>query len=146
MTIGKAIKARRKELKMSVEELAKAIGKDRSTIYRYERGDIEHIPMELLMPIAKALKTSPKHLVVPCKKWEIDLDADKDVGASIETSSEWLSERAERWFDATDCFEFSDDEILVFYEVAKYIIRIQNFDDYDERMDFLRQLFKQLNK
>lgn len=145
MTIGKAIKDRRKELKMSVDELAKAIGKDRSTIYRYESGDIEHIPMELLMPIAKALKTSPKQLVVPCKKWEIDLEDEENLEA-IETSSKWLSDRAERWFNATDRFEFSDDEILVFYEVAKYIIRIQNFDDYDERMDFLFSLFKQLNK
>ena len=146
MTIGKRIKSRRKELKISADELAKAIGKDRSTIYRYENGDIEHIPMELLMPIAKALKTSPKQLIASCKKWEIDLDANTDVGSSIETSNKWLSERAEKWFDATDHFEFSDDEVLFFYEVAKYIIRIQNYEDYDERMNFLSMLFKQLNK
>ena len=146
MTIGKAIRNRRKELKMSVEELAKAIGKDRSTIYRYERGDIENISTELLMPIAKALKTSPKQLVVPGGVWEIDLSEGRNVGETIETSSRWLSDRAEKWFAATDGFEFSDDEMMVFYEVAKYLIRIQGYADYDERMAFLQQLFKQLNK
>ena len=145
MTIGEAIKNRRKELNMSVDELAKKVGKDRSTIYRYEKGDIENIPMDLLIPIAEALKTSPKQLIIPEKEWGIDLEIENDV-PKIENSNEWLADRAARWFDATDRFEFADNELLVFYEVAKYIIRIQNFEDDDERMEFLFMLFKQLNK
>lgn len=40
MTIGEIIKTRRNELGLSVDEVAKKIGKDRSTVYRYESNDI----------------------------------------------------------------------------------------------------------
>lgn len=63
MTIGDRIKSRRKHLKMSAEELAKRIGKDRSTVFRYEKGDIENLPLDILEPIAKALGTTPQYLM-----------------------------------------------------------------------------------
>ena len=63
MNIGERIKARRKELRMSADKLAKAIGKDRSTIFRYEKGDIENLPLDVIEPIAKALKTTPAYLM-----------------------------------------------------------------------------------
>ena len=63
MTIGDRIKDRRKYLKMSADELGKRLGKDRSTIYRYEKGDIENLPLDILEPIAKALETTPQFLM-----------------------------------------------------------------------------------
>ena len=63
MTIGDRIKSRRKYLKMSAEELGKRIGKDRSTIFRYEKGDIENLPLDILEPIAIALGTTPQYLM-----------------------------------------------------------------------------------
>lgn len=63
MTIGDRIKNRRKYLRMSAEELAKRIGKDRSTVFRYEKGDIENLPLDILEPIAKALETTPQYLM-----------------------------------------------------------------------------------
>ena len=63
MNVAKRIRQRRKELHISAEELAEAIGKDRTTIYRYERGAIEKMPTEALIPIAKALKCSPTYLL-----------------------------------------------------------------------------------
>lgn len=63
MNIGTRIKQRRKELKMSADELGKLIGKDRSTIYRYEKGDIETMPLEILEPVAEFLQTTPQHLM-----------------------------------------------------------------------------------
>lgn len=63
MNIGLRIKQRRKELKMTADELGKLIGKDRSTIYRYEKGDIETMPIEILVPLAKFLQTTPQHLM-----------------------------------------------------------------------------------
>lgn len=63
MDIGQRIKQRRKELKMSAEELGKRLGKDRSTIYRYEKGDIENLPLDILEPIATALQTTPQYLM-----------------------------------------------------------------------------------
>ena len=63
MNIGQRIKSRRKELKISAEELGKKLGKDRSTIYRYEKGDIENLPLDILEPIAQALSTTPQYLM-----------------------------------------------------------------------------------
>lgn len=63
MVVGKRIKERRKELGMSADELGKRLGKDRSTIYRYEKGDIENMPLDILEPIAKALRTTPQFLM-----------------------------------------------------------------------------------
>ena len=40
MLLGEKIRLRRKELNISIEALAKATGKNRATIYRYEDGDI----------------------------------------------------------------------------------------------------------
>ena len=78
MTIGKRIKERRKELKMSADELAKRLGKDRSTIYRYEKGDIENLPLDILEPIAQALETTPQYLM----GWE-KVQKNNDIIADI---------------------------------------------------------------
>jgi transcriptional regulator with XRE-family HTH domain len=72
MNIGLRIKEKRKELKMSADELAKRLGKDRSTIYRYEKGDIENLPLDILEPIAKALDTTPQYLMGWSKEIEVN--------------------------------------------------------------------------
>ena len=63
MQIGERIKQRRKELRMSADKLAEMLGKDRSTVYRYEKGDIENLPLDILEPIAAALRTTPQYLM-----------------------------------------------------------------------------------
>lgn len=63
MKIGQRIRERRKAMKMSVDELAARLGKDRSTVYRYENGEIENLPLDMLEPIAKALEIEPKELM-----------------------------------------------------------------------------------
>ena len=63
MKIGQRIRERRKSMKMSVDELAARLGKDRSTVYRYENGEIENLPLDMLEPIAKALDMNPKELM-----------------------------------------------------------------------------------
>jgi transcriptional regulator with XRE-family HTH domain len=63
VNIGNRIKERRKELNMSVEELAKRLNKNRTTVYRYEKGDIENLPIDILDPLAKALETTPAYLM-----------------------------------------------------------------------------------
>jgi repressor LexA len=37
LTIGERIRRRRKQLGLSVDDIAKKLGKDRATIYRYEK-------------------------------------------------------------------------------------------------------------
>jgi len=63
MTTGERIKQRRKELGISADELALLIGVSRSTMFRYEKGDIEKLPGDVLVPIANALSTTPQFLM-----------------------------------------------------------------------------------
>ena len=127
--ISTLIKRRRKELKMSVDDLAKRIGKDRSTVYRYENGDIGNMPMELLAPMVEALELTPQQLF-----------------SAIMAKNEWLSNRAKKLFDFNDGYEFNEEEEKVFYEVAKYMMKIRNTDEYEESISSVFVLFKQLNK
>lgn len=63
MNIGERIKQRRKQLKLSVDDLAEKIGKNRATIYRYESNDIENAPIDIIDPLAKALNVEPSYLM-----------------------------------------------------------------------------------
>ena len=63
MDVGKRIRERRKELNISVDELAKRLNKNRTTVYRYEKGDIENLPIDILDPLAQALDTTPAYLM-----------------------------------------------------------------------------------
>ena len=63
MTVGERMKSRRKELKMSADEIGSKIGKDRATVYRYEGNEIENMPIGILEPLADALHTTPAYLM-----------------------------------------------------------------------------------
>lgn len=63
MTVGERMKARRKSLGISADKVAEALGVSRSTIFRYEKGDIDKVPSEQLEPIARVLKTSVGYLM-----------------------------------------------------------------------------------
>lgn len=82
MKIGERIKRRRKELKLSADDLGNALGKNRATIYRYESSEIENMPIEIIEPLAKALKVSPGYLM----GWE---NQDYDDGVLKEPKSSY---------------------------------------------------------
>nr|DAQ36970.1 MAG TPA: Repressor protein CI [Caudoviricetes sp.] len=63
MNVGERIKQRRKDLKMSADELAASVGVSRSTIFRYEKGDIEKVGPDVLKKIADRLNVSPADLM-----------------------------------------------------------------------------------
>ena len=101
MGIGQRIKDRRKALKMSADELAKRLGKDRSTIYRYEKGDIENLPLDILEPIAKALNTTPQYLM-GWDKVQKNNDTIADIVVRLRTDEEFL--------DVVSCLLLLDSE------------------------------------
>lgn len=70
MSIGKRMKARRIELKLSADQVGEKLGVSRATIYRYEKGDIEKFPIESLEPLAEALSTTSEYLM----GWELERD------------------------------------------------------------------------
>lgn len=60
---GDRIRERRKQLGISADALANYLGMSRTTIFRYENGDIEKVPANLLSGISKFLNTSEKYLM-----------------------------------------------------------------------------------
>lgn len=81
MTTGERMRTRRKEIGMSAEKLAELLGKSPATIYRYENGDIEKMPVDFLEPLSKALNTTPAVLM----GWANE-DADYSPPLSVPTS------------------------------------------------------------
>lgn len=78
MEVGKRIKQRREQLDISVDEVAKKLGKHRATIYRYESDEIRTLPTDVLEPLATVLQTTPAALM----GWE---DFDTPVAENILT-------------------------------------------------------------
>lgn len=81
MNIGNRMKERRKQLKLSADEVAEKIGVSRSNVYRYEKGDIEKLPLEVLEPLSEILRTTPQFLM----GWEEDYDI-LSIYNNLETS------------------------------------------------------------
>lgn len=63
MTTGERLKLRRKEIGFSAEKVADRLGVSPATIYRYEKGDIEKVPVDSLAELAKILQTTPAYLM-----------------------------------------------------------------------------------
>ena len=61
--IGARIKDRRKELDMTLQDVADRVGVARSTIQRYEAGTISQMKMPVLYSIAQAIRVNPDWLV-----------------------------------------------------------------------------------
>ncbi|EAC8432154.1 helix-turn-helix transcriptional regulator [Listeria monocytogenes] len=61
--VGEIIKKRRKELGYNADYLSRELGVSRSTIFRYENGEIKKLPAAILDSLSRALKTSPAYLM-----------------------------------------------------------------------------------
>jgi transcriptional regulator with XRE-family HTH domain len=57
------MKARRKELGYSADYVADKLKVSRSTIFRYEGGEIEKLPIDILEPLSAILHTTPAYLM-----------------------------------------------------------------------------------
>ena len=68
-TIGERIRNRRIAMGLSVDEVAKRLGKNRATVYRYESNEIENLPLSILEPLAKVLGVDQAYLM----GWEKEL-------------------------------------------------------------------------
>lgn len=62
-TIGDRIRDRRLELGLSVDDVAKRLGKNRATVYRYESDYIENLPLSVIPPLAEVLMVTPAYLM-----------------------------------------------------------------------------------
>lgn len=81
--LAENLKNLRKKRKLTLEELAEAVGTSRQTIHRYETGAISNIPPEKIELLAKALMTTPSALM----GWKDDTHARHGAGASAGVKS-----------------------------------------------------------
>ena len=138
MTTGERLKRLRKEKGLSADELGTMIGKDRSTIYRYERGDIESATIDVIPRLARALQTTPQHIMgwddKPAFYW------------NAPTGGPDFSEFAEEWYNWTRGRRWTEKEVELFMVQAKYLMRIKGTDKYDTMLAFLATFYEQLNQ
>lgn len=63
MLVSERIRLLRKQKHMSLEDVAELIGTSRQTVHRYETGAISNIPPEKIEALARALNTTPQHIM-----------------------------------------------------------------------------------
>lgn len=64
MTVGELIHNRRKELKLTLEEVGNAVGVSKSTVRKWETGFISNMKRDKIALLAKTLNLSPAQLIV----------------------------------------------------------------------------------
>lgn len=131
MDVGKRIKERRIELNISVDELAKRLNKNRTTVYRYEKGDIENLPMDILGPLAKALNTTPAYLMGWDSKPNSTINTITDyyrlstedlTKGESECEDNVRIERFKTWAKKFDKYVFTDEEHNKLVEYAEFLL------------------------
>jgi transcriptional regulator with XRE-family HTH domain len=131
MDVGKRIKERRIELNISVDELAKRLNKNRTTVYRYEKGDIENLPIDILGPLAKALNTTPAYLMGWDSKPNSTIDTITDyyrlstedlTKEELECKGNVRIERFKIWAKKFDKYVFTDEEHSKLVEYAEFLL------------------------
>lgn len=87
--IGKRIKERRKELNLTLEQLADALGFNKSTLQRYETGKINKIKIPVLHTMAKVLRVDPNWLALKTdEKSEYIVETDSNLKLHSPTVTE----------------------------------------------------------
>lgn len=81
--IGKRIESARTELNLTQEELAKELGLNKSTIQRYETGQVKKIKIPVIDAMAKILNVNPS--------WLSDQSENREVVNPVNSNAEFLS-------------------------------------------------------
>lgn len=129
MSIGQRIKFLRTKLGMSIDELAVKLGKNRTTIYRYENGDIENLPLDILDPLAESLDTTPAYLMGWDSKDMISTKISNGEEEAVYSSSNDVHvKHVERWHKEFGMEAFTDDEHEKLIEYGKFLISMRKGD------------------
>lgn len=102
------MKNRRIELDISYQALADMVGISKSTLQRYETGNIRNMPVDKLEAVAKALKVSPAYLM----GWE-------DDKRGFQIMNDFNESTKAAHFDGTEYTEEQLDRIKSFAEFIK---------------------------
>lgn len=114
MLIGQRIKAIRVKQGMSIDELAQILGKNRTTIYRYENGEIENLPLSILDSLADALNTTPANIMGWTETKYTDPEERKVKPVEVLFVA--------RWLDEIGANNLREDECIKVMEYAKFLL------------------------
>ena len=117
MSIGHRIRTIRKHQGLSIDEVASKLGKNRTTIYRYENGDIENLPLGILDPLANALNTTPAYLMGWENSNSICHGTESDDAPETTYTIEWLAEVGTN--------TLSEEEYKKVIEYAKFLLSMR---------------------
>lgn len=117
MSIGQRIKTMRKQQGLSIDDLAYRLGKNRTTVYRYENGDIENLPLGILDSLANALNTTPAYLM----GWENS----NGWCHGYEEDSGLKMKHVRTWCDEVGHTILTEEESRKLIEYAKFLISLR---------------------
>lgn len=130
MKFGERLKKRRLELQISAGELASLIGKNRATIYRYEKGDIGNVPLDVIDPLAEALNTTPEYLMGWTDSEEvgtrIEQGEQKTIYVAIHVNE---AERMEKWMEQIGRVIITDEEFEKLIEYGRFLLYLREEDN-----------------
>jgi transcriptional regulator with XRE-family HTH domain len=136
LSTGERMKLRRKELGYSADFIAEKLNVSRSTIFRYEGGDIEKLPIDILEPLSEILHTTPAYLM----GW--DSKNQTDVTTLTKSETELLN----RYRKLDDIGKYTVDTTLdaqykrCTTSTKNHELRAAHIDDNsDEQMELLKQ-------
>ena len=118
MSIGQRIREIRTQQGLSIDDLAYKLGKNRTTIYRYESGDIENLPLGILDSLANALNTTPARLM----GWEMSNTKEELVYDDVDKA---ILKYTEKWIDEFGTGIFKDDELEKIIQYARFLLSIR---------------------
>ena len=91
MDFKDTIKARRKELGLTLEEVGQIVGVSKTTIQRWESGEIKNQRRDKIVKLAQALQTTPAQLM----GWA---ETDTDLSSSLPQSNPNVNGQLENLF------------------------------------------------
>lgn len=127
MSIGERIRKRREELGLTVAQVARKLGKDRTTIYRYESDYIENLPISVLEPLTEILHTTPAYLM----GWTVNL-----TKGQLQKLNEALQNGYVK-IEFVDDYEFMDTDIN-FLVKQQLLEHIPGADAPDNNFDYYK--------
>lgn len=118
MSIGQRIRSMRTQQGLSIDELAYRLGKNRTTVYRYENGDIENLPLGILDSLAEALNTTPAYLM----GWE---SSDARENFNYNEVDKAILKYTDKWIGEFGTGIFNNDELEKIIQYARFLLSIR---------------------
>ena len=119
MSIGQRIKVMKKQQGLSIDDLACKLGRNRTTIYRYENGDIENLPLGILDSLANALNTTPAYLM----GWDNSSAKEDYVYEDVDKA---ILKYTDKWIGEFGTGIFNDEELEKIIQYARFLLSIRD--------------------